>query len=427
MDRHHVGRRMTELREKGVIEFVSGTKIYVWTEQTKKESKDKYDIELSPFFSYDQLPDKIKKDISLGLMKRAVEPFFRMIELRMKQSDSFITHAQIKEIIPKRQLRSLVTLSRKGYIREVEEGFELSIENDIPEMQRKAGIVIEKEVSSTRPSEKKVKEEEIPEAYSEEAWETYKRGKKQLGGVFALSPESLRELRSRIRNPKAYYQEYIRRFNLTKEDIREKIKGYDPSKEFYDALPILLSTWAQAAPEYKEEIESFLREELKWLYFRDSEECRKHVEEDVKEKIKEIHWVEAEKLWNEIKADAEKHLKLLNKFTYEQGITSFQKDVLKVVVARGANCFSPSDIAKLTNISERTIRDTLSELVGRGVLTRPGGLEDLPLKGRYLLSEDFIKKLHKYKPGIIDKHRRDDLIWDIKRERIYDEFERDRG
>ncbi|MCK4491432.1 MAG: hypothetical protein KAU03_02330, partial [Candidatus Altiarchaeales archaeon] len=49
------------------------------------------------------------------------------------------------------------------------------------------------------------------------------------------------------------------------------------------------------------------------------------------------------------------------------------------------------------------------------------------LKGRYLLNKDFIEKLHKYKSGLIDKLMRDELIRDIKRERIYEGFERERG
>ncbi|MCD6093266.1 MAG: hypothetical protein J7J51_00505 [Candidatus Omnitrophica bacterium] len=129
-----VRNTLSKFKELGYIRKAGGGK---W-ELTYKFEKLLYSLAKSPF-SYHLLPERIKKrikkDINLGLMKE-VEVFFRMIELRMMQFDSVITRARIREIIPERQLGTLVTLSRRGYIREVEEGYELSIERDIREMQR---------------------------------------------------------------------------------------------------------------------------------------------------------------------------------------------------------------------------------------------------------------------------------------------------
>jgi len=129
-----VRNTLSKFKELGYIRKAGGGK---W-ELTYKFEKLLYSLAKSPF-SYHLLPERIKKrikkDINLGLMKE-VEVFFRMIELRMMQFDSVITRARIREIIPERQLGTLVTLSRRGYIREVEGGYELSIERDIREMQR---------------------------------------------------------------------------------------------------------------------------------------------------------------------------------------------------------------------------------------------------------------------------------------------------
>ncbi|RLI85427.1 MAG: hypothetical protein DRO76_05525, partial [Candidatus Altiarchaeales archaeon] len=128
--RVNISKGMWKLHKEGVIEYVG--KVRVWSKKTERELRNSGLIK-SPF-SYHLLPERIKKDINLGLMKE-VEVFFRIIELRMMQSDSVITRARIREIIPERQLGTLVTLSRGGYIREVEGGYELSIEEDIREMQ----------------------------------------------------------------------------------------------------------------------------------------------------------------------------------------------------------------------------------------------------------------------------------------------------
>ncbi|MEA3255376.1 MAG: hypothetical protein U9Q22_06030, partial [Candidatus Altiarchaeota archaeon] len=263
------------------------------------------------------------------------------------------------------------------------------------------------------------------------------------GGIFVLRP---REFSSE-------YQKEGEKFPGIKERLEKASLD-----EFSGALPILFNTWVQAnlKPEYKKEIELFLRGVLMRLYSENSggteggvkaaieKITRIDVERDdeaVKETrkflqnknfvlqdkailyptVKKSHEKKLEALWNEVKADGGKRLKQLDGLIKAQGIRSDkQKEIWRVIVVRGLNRFSPDEIAKLSGIKAGSVREALARMAEEtaGVLTRS-------VEGRYLLSEDFINILRE--SAIIDDYIRDELLLDQKRETVYDEFQGESG
>ncbi|RLI94247.1 MAG: hypothetical protein DRO90_02350, partial [Candidatus Altiarchaeales archaeon] len=215
--RVNIGKGVWKLHKEGVIEYVG--RVHVWSKKTERELRNLGLIK-SPF-SYHLLPERIKKDINLGLMKEE-EVFFRMIELRMMQSDSVITRARIREIIPGRQLGALVTLSRRGYIREVEGGYELSIERDIRKMQRELKRMIRNTESGSEPFESRDSIENALLSYV---------------SLWRKSGEKVNREFIEKRNPKLY--ELCNRFGINIDEILEKSseeldREIERRKEFYE-------------------------------------------------------------------------------------------------------------------------------------------------------------------------------------------------